>query len=156
MSAGRDFSNKHPILPPTYLLIALSVMLGLHFIFPAYKFIPIPWNLLGLLPLGMGVAINITADKRFHQVETTVKPYEKPRVLITDGVFNFSRNPMYLGFAMILLGVALLLSSLTPFMVIPVFIALMEIKFIRVEELMLANTFGPDWQEYVQNVRRWI
>lgn len=156
MSAGKGFSKQYPILPPTYLLLALSFMLGLHFIYPGNKFAFMSWKLLGLLSLAMGVAINIAADKRFHQVETTVKPYEKPRVLITDGVFNFSRNPMYLDFGMILLGVALLLSSLTHLVVIPVFIALIEIKFIRVEEMMLAETFGADWEEYAQNVRRWI
>jgi protein-S-isoprenylcysteine O-methyltransferase Ste14 len=63
---------------------------------------------------------------------------------------------MYLGFVNILLGVAILLGSLTPFLVIPFFIALMDGIFIRVEEQMLAETFGQEWFDYIQKVRRWI
>jgi protein-S-isoprenylcysteine O-methyltransferase Ste14 len=131
-------------------------MLGLYFICPGVNFIPIPWNLLGLLLLGTGVWISYAAEARFHRANITVQPFDEPTTLVTDGTYTLSRNPMYLGFASILLGVAILLRSLTPFLVIPVYLALIDIKFIRFEEQMLAKTFGRDWQEYVKKVRRWI
>jgi protein-S-isoprenylcysteine O-methyltransferase Ste14 len=149
-------TSQRPLLPPTYLLIALLGMVGVHLIVPIVHFIPRLWNLWGLVPLGFGVVINFLADQQFHQAQTTVKPYEKSTILITGGVFRYSRNPMYLGFVMILLGVALLLGSLAPFLVIPLFIAIMHLRFIRDEEHMLAETFGQGWQTYVQKVRRWI
>ena len=149
-------SKRRPILPPTYLLIALILMLGLHFIYPGYKFISIPWNLLGLLFLGIGIGISSAAEAQFHRVNTTVKPFVKSTTLVTAGMYKFSRNPMYLGFVNILLGVAILLGSLVPCLVIPVFMILIDVKFIQVEEHMLAITFGKEWNDYAQKVKRWI
>jgi len=82
--------------------------------YPEIKFISIPWNLLGLLFLGTGIGISYAAEAQFHRVNTSVKPFVKSTALVTDGMFKFSRNPMYLGFACILLGVAILLGSWDP------------------------------------------
>ena len=107
-------------------------------------------------PLACGIALNLFADGVSHQAETTVKPFETPGVLVTTGVFRISRNPMYLGYVLILIGVGLLLRSLTPFVVIPVFGLLMARVFIREEEQMLQETFGAAWQSYAGQARRWI
>jgi protein-S-isoprenylcysteine O-methyltransferase Ste14 len=144
------------ILPPTYVLVALIAMLILHFIIPGIKLIPMPWNLLGLIPLVIGVALNLLADGDFRRAGTTVKPFQESSVLLTNGVFGFSRHPMYLGFVLILVGVAILMGSLTPWFIIPVFAALMELVFIRVEEHMLEEKFGQAWLAYKKKVRRWI
>ncbi|MFN2232546.1 MAG: methyltransferase family protein [Anaerolineae bacterium] len=144
------------VLPPTYLLVALILMALLHFLIPVAKFVPVPWNLLGILPLAAGIALNLLADRDFHQAETTVKPFENSSALVTTGVFRISRNPMYLGYMLILLGVGLLLRSLVPLVVIPVFGYLMARVFIRTEETMLQETFGPAWDAYAKRVRRWI
>jgi len=63
---------------------------------------------------------------------------------------------MYLGFVLILLGLAVLLGSLTPFIVVPIFAAVIDRVFIVVEEQMLANRFGQAWLDYKSRVRRWI
>ena len=63
---------------------------------------------------------------------------------------------MYLGYLLILLGVALIVRSVTPYAVILVFAVLMDRVFIRVEEQMLEKQFGQDWLEYAQEVRRWV
>lgn len=63
---------------------------------------------------------------------------------------------MYLGFVLILLGLAILLGSLTPFIVVPLFAVLMDRAFIVVEEGMLAEKFGPVWLDYKQRTRRWV
>jgi protein-S-isoprenylcysteine O-methyltransferase Ste14 len=144
------------ILPPTYVLIALVGMLVLHFTFPGIKLIPLPWNLLGLIPLVIGVALNFIADSAFRRAGTTVKPFQESSALLTDGVYRFSRHPMYLGFVLILIGVAILLGSLTPWVIIPIFAVLMDMVFIQIEERMLGEKFGPAWLEYKKKVRRWI
>jgi protein-S-isoprenylcysteine O-methyltransferase Ste14 len=144
------------ILPPTYLLGAMVAMILVHFAFPLVRFIPTLWNLLGLIPLCLGVALNLVADRAFKVVQTTVKPFEESSVLVTDGAFRISRNPMYLGYLLILLGLGLLVRSLGPLIVIPIFAVLMDRIFIRVEERMLETHFGEAWVAYKARVRRWI
>jgi protein-S-isoprenylcysteine O-methyltransferase Ste14 len=144
------------MLPPTYLLVAIVLMLVLHFLLPVYKIVPIPWNILGVVPLACGIALNLVADRAFHQAQTTVKPFEESAALITTGAFRITRNPMYLGYVLILVGVALIVRSLTPYAVIPVFAILMDRVFIRVEEQMLEKKFSQAWLEYAKKVRRWI
>jgi protein-S-isoprenylcysteine O-methyltransferase Ste14 len=145
-----------PILPTTYLLIALVIMILLHSIIPIIKLIPLPWNLLGLIPLIVGILINLMADSALHKAGTTVKPFQESSVLVTGSVYGVSRHPMYLGFVLILIGVAVLLGSLTPWVIIPIYVVLMEVVFIQVEEHMLEENFGPVWLDYKKKVRRWI
>ena len=148
--------HRRQILPPTYVLIALVIMLVLHFTFPGIKLIDLPWNLLGLIPLVIGVVLNLVADRAFRKAGTTVKPFQESSALLTDGVYRYSRHPMYLGFVLILIGVAILLGSLTPWVIIPIYAVLMDVVFIQVEEHMLGEKFGPAWLAYKKEVRRWI
>ncbi len=144
------------VMPTTYLLIAIVVMVALHFLFPVVRIIPPLWNLLGMIPLVLGVIINLIADQAFHKANTTVKPFDESTALIREGVFRISRNPMYLGFVLILIGIALLLRSLTPYVIVVAFAILMDRMYIRVEERMLAEEFGTEWEEYKRNTRRWL
>ncbi len=147
--------NKR-ILPPTYLLIVIIAMLMLSFLMPLTNIFPVPWNLIGIMPLIMGDAINVAADNIFRGAGTTVRPFEESLKLIRTGPHGVSRNPMYLGFVLILLGLAILLGSLAPLLVIGLFVLLMDSEFIKVEEDMLAKKFGLEWREYKGKVRRWI
>ena len=144
------------VLPTTYLLIAILVMFALHFSFPGLWIIPPFWNLLGIIPLALGVIINLVADQAFQKANTTVKPFKESTTLITEGAFRISRNPMYLGFVLVLIGIAVLIRSLTPYVIIFAFIILMDRIYISVEEGMLAEEFGSEWEEYKQNTRRWL
>jgi protein-S-isoprenylcysteine O-methyltransferase Ste14 len=148
--------KENRILPITYLLVALIVMLIFHFVIPTITLIPLPWNLLGLIPLVIGVLINLNADGALRKAGTTVKPFQESTALITTSVYRISRHPMYLGFIVLLSGVAILLGSLSPWVVIPIFALLMEVVFIRVEERMLEKKFGANWLAYKDKVRRWI
>jgi protein-S-isoprenylcysteine O-methyltransferase Ste14 len=143
-------------MPTTYLLISIAVMAALYFLFPAMRIIPPLWNLFGLVPLALGVIINLAADKAFHQANTTVKPFEESAALITHGVFRASRNPMYLGFVLMLIGIAVLMRSLTPYVVVLAFAILIDRMYITVEERMLAEKFGVEWEKYRQSTRRWL
>jgi protein-S-isoprenylcysteine O-methyltransferase Ste14 len=144
------------IMPTTWLLIAIVAMLALHFLFPVTQIVPPIWNLLGLVFLVSGVIMNLIADKAFHRAQTTVKPFEESSVLVTGGVFQISRNPMYLGFVLILAGIAILLRSTSPYLVIFAFVFLIDRTFIRVEERMLAEKFGASWEQYKSRTRRWL
>jgi protein-S-isoprenylcysteine O-methyltransferase Ste14 len=148
--------KSNNILPPTYLLISILVMGLLKFLLPMAMIIPAPWNLKGIILLILGLSINVFAENAFRSAGTTVKPFEESALLVTDGIYRFTRNPMYLGFGAILIGSALLLGSVTPFLIIPLFILLMDRNFIIVEERMLEAKFGKVWREYETQTRRWI
>jgi protein-S-isoprenylcysteine O-methyltransferase Ste14 len=144
------------VLPPTYLLVSIVAMVVLHFLLPVTTIIPLPWNVIGIIPLALGTAINIVADSALHKADTTVKPFEESAALVTSGVYRISRHPMYLGFVLILIGVAILVGSLMPYIVIPIFAVLMDRVFIQVEERMLEARFGEAWLGYKRQTRRWI
>jgi protein-S-isoprenylcysteine O-methyltransferase Ste14 len=144
------------VMPTTCLLIAILLCVGLHLLLPIARIVPTPWNLLGIIPLGLGVWINLSADQMFKKAQTTVKPFEESRVLIWEGVFRLSRNPMYLGFVGVLLGIAILLRSVSPYGVVILFAITVYLIYIRVEEQMLAAKFGEEWSAYRLKVRRWI
>ena len=144
------------LMPTTWLLISLLAMLAVRLVLPGPPMVPAPWNLLGLVPVALGVWINLAADKAIHLAHTTVKPFEAPTALITDGVYGFTRNPMYLGFAGILLGVAVLLGAWMAAVIVVAFVGMMHLVFIKPEEQSLEHNFGKAWIEYEQRVRRWI
>jgi len=149
-------ASKRGMLPPTYLLLAIVAMTAFHFRLPLRQILPFPWRLLGLLPFLIGLTLNLAADRQFKQQETTVKPFERSTSHITTGVYQISRNPMYLGFVLILLGIGILLGSLSPLLVVPPFGVLLEVVFIRAEERKMAAEFGQAWHIYKEQVRRWI
>ncbi|MGB5457967.1 MAG: isoprenylcysteine carboxylmethyltransferase family protein [Gammaproteobacteria bacterium] len=148
--------NNTPVLPPAYLFASLSAMVLLHFLVPVYQLTAYPWNAIGLLPLITGAGLNLTADATLKKQGTTVKPFEASSALITTGVYSLSRNPMYLGMSLILIGVALLMGSLTPYTIVPGFIIIIDRAFIRPEEVTLNRQFGEAWTAYVEGVRRWL
>jgi protein-S-isoprenylcysteine O-methyltransferase Ste14 len=148
--------NAVKIIPPIYLFISIAIMVLLHFLFPGTKVHALPWNLLGVIPLAFGIFINLSADRSFKENATTVKPLEKSDRLITTGMFGISRHPMYLGFVGILLGIAMLMGSLMPYIVVLAFAIFMDAVFIRYEEKKLEETFGEAWLQYRRASRRWI
>ncbi len=145
-----------PVLPPTYLVVSIVAAVGAHLLFPLAKLIGFPWNMAGVLFLGIGAFLNLAADKAFKMTNTTVKPYEESSTLITSGVFRICRHPMYLGMVLILLGIAVLLGSLAPLIVAVIFALVMEKRFIGVEEEMMETTFGEQYRDYKQRVRKWF
>jgi protein-S-isoprenylcysteine O-methyltransferase Ste14 len=148
--------KRKRVLPPTYLLIAIITMVLLHCLAPILELIAYPLTLFGIVPLAAGIALNLMADSAFKKEQTTVKPFEISTTLITTGVFQISRHPMYLGMALILFGLAIVMGSLTPLIFIAIFVILMELVFVRAEEKMLKQQFGPVWDAYKNNVRKWF
>ena len=144
------------VLPPVYFLMAIIIMVSLHFFAPITIVVTSPWNLLGVLPAGVALIIMLYAASSFKRAQTTIKPFQESSALVTRGVYTFTRNPMYLSMALILAGIATWLGSVTSWLVILPFIFLISRVFIRTEEKMLAETFGSDYEEYRLRVRRWI
>jgi protein-S-isoprenylcysteine O-methyltransferase Ste14 len=118
--------------------------------------IPKPWNLFGFLPLVLGLASPVIAVMTFRRAGTSPEPFHEPSVMVTTGIYRTSRNPIYLGFLLVLLGLAVLLRSLTPFLVVIAYVILIERNVIRFEERLLADKFGEQWVEYKKRTRRWL
>src|SRR5690242_5301769 len=102
-----DHTTK-PIYPPVFLAAALLAMVVAHFTLPVVELLRFPLTLIGLVPIAAGVVLNLVADRAFKRHGTTVKPFERSSTLMTTGVFGVSRNPMYLGMILLLVGVGLL------------------------------------------------
>lgn len=149
-------SSVARVMPTAWLLAAIVAMIALHFLVPGVRVIPSWWNLMGLIPLALGVAINLAADRSFHQAHTTVRPFEESTALLTTGMYRLSRNPMYLGFVLILVGVGVIMRSLTPYLVVVAFAILLDRAYVTVEERMLAARFGAGWEAYRRTTRRWL
>ncbi len=149
--------NAKKILPPTYLLISIVAIIAIHFLLPTIAGnISFPWNLLGMIPLASGVILSLVANHAFQRAGTTVKPFAESSVLVTSGTFRICRNPMYLGFVLILIGAAVLGRSVIAFSVVLAFAILIDRMFVTVEERMLAAKFGDRWEEYKRSTRRWL
>jgi protein-S-isoprenylcysteine O-methyltransferase Ste14 len=144
------------VLPPVYFLAAIVLAVALHYLQPLQQLFQFPWRLVGVFPFVTGVAIALTADRLFRKHDTTVRPFQKSSALVTTGVFAVSRNPMYLGMTLILLGVVVLLGSLAPFVVVFALPILLDRLFIAEEERMLEEEFGDRFRDYRNRVRRWI
>ena len=143
------------LLPPSYFFAAIAFALAAHFLFPIAVIIPGSLRLAGLLAIAAGIALNIVADRQFKDRGTEVKPFKRSTALVTDGVFRFSRNPMYLGMVLIISGVALLLATLSPWIAALALALLLDRAFIVREEAMLEETFGAAFEQYRRRVRRW-
>jgi protein-S-isoprenylcysteine O-methyltransferase Ste14 len=143
-------------MPPVYLLAAILAMLGLHRWFPIRRLVPGTWRWLGLAPAAIGLALALSAVRIFVKRKTTFRPGDTSTSLVTEGPFRFTRNPMYLGMALLLTGLAIGLGSLSPWLLLPLFIATISINIIPAEEAMLSEAFGPQYSDYQSRVRRWV
>jgi protein-S-isoprenylcysteine O-methyltransferase Ste14 len=144
------------LLPPAYFYLAIALMVLLRVLVPLWVLVRWPWNLIGLVPLVVGAALAVAGSRAFRQAGTTIRPFQTSAALVTSGLFSLSRNPMYLGMALGLAGIGLLLGAASPFLVLPVFVLLLDRRFIAVEERMLAETFGASYAAYRRRTRRWL
>jgi len=92
------------ILPPALFLICIVIMIGLWWLFPITKFLKFPINLIGILLFLLGIGIAKHGSDVFEKKGTNIETFDDPDILISDGLFKISRNPMYLGFLIALLG----------------------------------------------------
>jgi protein-S-isoprenylcysteine O-methyltransferase Ste14 len=142
--------------PPFYFLLAVGVMVLFHRVVPGARFIREPATLVGVMPFLVGLGLMLTTVAALRRGGTTIKPFETPTALLTEGTFRVSRNPIYLGMVLMLFGVALTLGTATPFAVTVVFGWWMQTRFIRHEEAALHARFGDAYRQYQAGVRRWI
>lgn len=141
---------------PIIFVVVLLVGLLLSLAFPV-RFLPrvVTW-LVGvaffLLPFVLGFA----AMRAMRRARTSVNPYRPTTVLLTEGPFRVSRNPMYLGMVVQYVGLALLFNSLWAMVLLPLALVIVHLTVIKREEHYLELKFGERYRAYKVKVRRWI
>lgn len=118
--------------------------------------IPAPIHHIGWLPVAVGVILLVCARWQFSKARTNIYTFNEPGILVTTGVFAFSRHPMYVGFTALLLGLALLLNSAPGLLSVAVFAVIADRWYIAFEERWLRSKFGDAYEHYAQRTRRWL
>jgi protein-S-isoprenylcysteine O-methyltransferase Ste14 len=146
------------IPPPLLMLLAGGLMWVLDQWMPLAQWIGRPWNRFGGLVAAAGIAVSVAAFVRFRKAGTTANPLDPSKAsrLVTDGVFRLSRNPMYLGLVLLLIGWAVWLGSASPWLVPPLFVIVLTLVQIVPEEQALGRSFGEEYVSYRRRVARWI
>ncbi len=144
------------LLPPVLVVILLGLMGVFQYWLPGPAVVPATHRWWGAVPLFSGVALLVVARLQFARRHTNIYTFDEPGSLVTDGVFRISRHPMYLGFALALLGAAVLFGSLSALLLAVVYLPIADRWYIVFEERALLRKFGAAYAEYQRRVRRWL
>jgi protein-S-isoprenylcysteine O-methyltransferase Ste14 len=146
-------------VPPAALVVVFALVMwaasavfsAASFVLPGTSIIAFAFALIGGGIAGVGVCA-------FRRHDTTVDPMkpETAATIVTAGIYRVTRNPMYLGAVLVLLGWALYLANLAALLLVPVFIAYMTRFQIKPEERAMLEKFGSSFADYMAAVRRWI
>lgn len=147
---------KIPRPPPLVLTLIFAVsMFGMDRIFPTFRVID-PITKFGIVLMGLGVLLILIAAGLFKWRKTTINPFGQPAVVVRDGVYRFSRNPMYLGMLLVLMGTGIGLGNILALLLAPGFVWIMTRWYILREEQLMDARFGDQYRLYRSQVRRWI
>ena len=147
---------KTKIPPPilAFVMIGLIYLSSL-FIVPTTFYYQ---SSLSILVLIMGFACLLPSLKLFAKFKTTITPLKPSNstALVTEGMYRYSRNPMYLGLLLITIASTIWFGTWLGIIINIVFIFLINFLQIIPEEEALLEIFGEEYEEYKKNVRRWI
>lgn len=149
---------EHRIPPPIVGACIAALMLGAAWLVPALTF-PLPLRVpIVVVLFCIGVALDLIALGYFLRARTTINPLQpgKASALVASGLYRFTRNPMYLGMATLLLAWAVYLSNGAAFLGLPLFVAYMNRFQIAPEERALRARFGEEFEAYCRRARRWL
>jgi protein-S-isoprenylcysteine O-methyltransferase Ste14 len=113
-------------------------------------------SFLGGVLVGGGLVLIVLAAVEFRKHKTTIVPHRVPTRIIQSGVYSRSRNPIYLGDALILTGLCLRWDAVLSLALIPVFVWIIERRFILPEENRMRRQFKAEYAKYAQKTRRWV
>ncbi|MFN3960548.1 MAG: methyltransferase family protein [Parvularculaceae bacterium] len=156
--SGRKKPSR-PLIPPPVLALACGGLMWLVARQAPLPAVDFPGRLgLAAALAGAGLLIDLVSVAAFIRARTTVNPLapEKANALVVEGLYRVSRNPMYLGMLLILLGWGLWLGQPLALIVVAGLVLLIERMQIVPEERALEEKFGDDYRAYRKRVRRWI
>ena len=157
MAKEQDRPDISPMIHPPVvelMFIVIAYFLGrfvpLSFVAPAIvRYVGLAMTFVGFL-LGIGAFIE------FRKAHTTLDPHGSAKQLVTSGIYRFSRNPIYLGFLLMVIGLPLNSGLYWGIVLAPFYVLMMYRLIIQHEEAYLARKFGKTYTGYTSRVRRWL
>jgi protein-S-isoprenylcysteine O-methyltransferase Ste14 len=156
-------SNSTPFLelkvpPPVVAVLAAGFIWGASRAVPTLGFTLPHRNAFFVALLLAGIFVAISGVTAFRRAKTTVNPLkpEQASTLVRSGIYRYTRNPMYLGLLLALLGWALFVSNVIAFVLLSAFVLYLNRFQIAPEERVLASKFGQEFAAYKAKVRRWL
>lgn len=142
--------------PPLIYLGFLALGLVLDYVWPVAGLPQTLQYVLGAVLIAAGLAVVILAWLRFRGAGTHIEPYKPTTAIITDGVYRFSRNPIYLALSGIYAGIGVALDNLWVLALLLPILLVIRFGVIAREERYLEDKFGEDYRRYRSTVRRWL
>ncbi len=144
-------------IPPVWLAAFLAIAWAQSTYYPmGLTFGPVWADLLGGILVGAGLLLMLLAVVEFYRRKTTIVPRRESSAFVQSGIYRRTRNPIYLGDALVLTGLILRWDAVLSLPLIPIFIWVIEKRFIQGEEKHLRRTYRVQWATYERKVRRWL
>lgn len=147
---------KRVIYPPMWLVFGIVAVFALNETAPGPRFAGLASQVGGGVLLVIGLGLLVIAGGLFKRAGTDLVPFKNVTALVTTGVYRYTRNPMYLGMALVLLACAVTVGASTALAVPLAFMLIIEWRYIRPEEALLRGLFPQEFPAYCQRVRRWF
>ncbi|WEN13963.1 isoprenylcysteine carboxylmethyltransferase family protein [Rhodanobacter sp. AS-Z3] len=146
------------IPPPVIALSCMALAWLLAQLTPGWTFVMPARIVIAVILALAGMALALAGFFAFRRARTTPNPHtpEKATTIVQSGPYRFTRNPMYLGLALVLLGVCAYLANPLTLVTVVVFIAYLTRFQVMPEERVLLATFGEPYQQYTRSVSRWL
>jgi protein-S-isoprenylcysteine O-methyltransferase Ste14 len=147
---------KRFIYPPIWLVFGLIAIFALNEFYPGPRFTSVVAQVAGGVLILVGLLLLVFAGGLFKKAGTDLVPFRNVSALVTNGIYRYTRNPMYLGMVSVLLGCVITVGSALALCVPVIFVVIIEARFIRPEEAMLRELFPREYPAYCDRVRRWV
>jgi protein-S-isoprenylcysteine O-methyltransferase Ste14 len=144
------------IVPPLYFLAGLIIMILLNSFAPVGRWLHYPWRYFGIILIVAGVVLSIGSGMLFRKLGTNPQPGTRANLIVTKGAFRYTRNPMYLGLIVTLIGTSILLGTISPLIIIPIVFLILHNQFVLCEEKWMEEWFGQSYLDYKSKTPRWL
>jgi protein-S-isoprenylcysteine O-methyltransferase Ste14 len=151
-----DVANLGLARPPLIYLIAIVLGMAIHFVWPVRLVPRAIGTPLGVIVTPAAVALFVTSVRTFSAAGTPVPGNRPTTTIVGTGPYRFSRNPIYLAFSLLQVGLAFWVNSLALLITLVPAVALMSLVVIPREERYLGARFPAEYSSYKASVRRWI
>jgi protein-S-isoprenylcysteine O-methyltransferase Ste14 len=157
MAKEQDHPDISPMIhPPIVALMFIVIAYFLGRFAPTPFVVPMILRNVGLALTFIGFLLGIGAFLEFRKARTTLDPHGSSKQVVTSGIYRFTRNPIYVGFLLMVIGLPLNSGLYWGIVMAPLYVFMMNRLVIRHEEAYLEKKFGKTYVSYASRVRRWL
>jgi protein-S-isoprenylcysteine O-methyltransferase Ste14 len=151
-----EMTNLITYRPPRIALALLAATTVLYHLSPPNTIIHMPYKLLATICVAAGFTVLLVAWLKFKKSDAAIRPTAESTLIVKGGIYRYTRNPMYLGMLLMLLGAAFFMGTIPAMLAPAVFFLIIDKVFIPYEEKDLQSSFGDLYNDYMMTTRRWI